>query len=807
MLADNTGGGYRDKADFIGIFILCLGTLLYEVTLTRVFAFVIWSHFSFMVVSTALFGFGLAGVYLTFAQVTGRRLGRDQVPLLSALFGLAAIVSLLVIILVPLDISRMGQWSNWVALLVIYLALILPFFFAGLAISLLLSGSEKRVHKLYFFDLVGAAVGSVLLVFVITPLGASGAIFLSAVGGFLSALVFYLGPKHAWRGLLGLLTVAGLVLMFSAESLLPIPSHQAKRISIDQSPYRMFTGWSVLSRVDVTGFKDDRDQKVKPRDIWINGGENQSFFAGFERDQPNPPEWRLTECFPYLFVAGEGKAPKVAIIGSSGGAEAVFAHSHKAGEIFAVEMDPLICRIVSKDFSWFNHRFFDLPQVRLVNDEGRSFIANSRIKYDLIQMKNNHTPIALGVGSINLSETYLLTVEAMMDYLDHLTPDGMLAIQRWGMSRLATVFRKVASLRGIKNVDQHIIITSGVAWTGRGFFFRMKPFSQAEIDRALKWAKDYGFGVLYHPGMAKDANLFARILKDPNPEAYYHYAGFNLTPPTDNRPFFDHFMMIGEKVDLKAPQLPDGLQEWGQISRWEPFESLKNLLHRFPIPKGEVPVLAIAAQAIIISLLCIFLPLRLFNRRLQGSGMRSWPFILYFSILGLAFIMIELCYIKLYILFLGYPAISMSLIIAILLVFTGIGSFISERFGSNPAATLRKVFVAIFLLNVLTLLITPPLFAFFLGFPLWVRILVTVGLIGPMGLIMGMPFPLGLRLVHQASPTWVGWAWGVNGFMTVVGSIACVFLALYFGFQIILAAAGVLYLLGALVVGRMTAKA
>lgn len=154
-MPDHSDSSPPDKsyADYAGIFLLAMGALLYEIALTRIFSYVIWSHFAFMIVSTALFGFGLSGVWLSIAQLRSWRLGRRQVPLLSILFALSAAASLEIIILVPLNIGEFSQPAQWLYLLIVYASLILPFGFAGLAISILLSGSAQKVHKLYFLVL------------------------------------------------------------------------------------------------------------------------------------------------------------------------------------------------------------------------------------------------------------------------------------------------------------------------------------------------------------------------------------------------------------------------------------------------------------------------------------------------------------------------------------------------------------------------------------------------------------------------------------------------------------------------------
>ncbi len=779
-------------SDYAGIFLLAMGLLLYEVTLTRIFSFVIWSNYAFMIVSTALFGMGLAGVFMSLAGQRRFHMGRDQVPLFSLLFGVLAIVSLVLIIEVPLVVGEFGKLKNWLYLGVIYLALIAPFFCAGVTFTILLSGEGKQVHRLYFFDLIGAALGSILLVLVISPLGASGAVLLAAFLGIAAAAVFaHHGGK--WRLALIAATIICAVATPFGEQLLPIKPHQSKRWFQAGMNATMFSAWSSLSRVDVTGRLVDG--KVEPYDIWINGGENESMLARYSRTAKQEPAWDSIN-FPYIYLSAGGRQPKVAIIGSSGGIEVTYALSHDAGHVDAIEMDPVICAVVKDHYKSINDGMFSLPQVNLANDEGRSYIVNSNKRYDLIQMRNNFTPIAFASGAINLSETYLLTVEAFEDYFAHLTDDGILALNRWGTARMCTIIRALGKRLGIKDIDRHVMIVAGEAWMVNGVYLRKRPYTDEEIAAAYRWEKDRGFKVLYAPDMAKDANLYAKILKSDDPRQYYRAGGYELSPPTDNWPFFDHFLYLGRPVDVTSEDLPTDMKKMGLVLRWLPHSLVQKVFGGDPgIPKSDLPMVAITVEIVLISLLLIVLPLVLLGRR-EASPLRKAPFLAYFSILGAAFIMIELCFIKQFILFLGNPAFSISLVIAALLVFSGIGSFISERFGERPVKALGVVFPLIFALNVAMVFLLPVAFDLFLGSSLAVRIIVSVLVLAPIGTVMGMPFPLGLRLVHNASATMVGWAWGVNGFMTVVGSILTVIISLYLGFQAVLWTAGLLYLCG-----------
>jgi spermidine synthase len=577
-----------------------------------------------------------------------------------------------------------------------------------------------------------------------------------------------------------------------AERLITLYPHQNKRNFKKRLRHMkpLFSGWSTLSRIDVMGRKTKNGIRAQ---IWINGGQNQSFLAVLTPRHLSHPNWNESINYPYIFM--RDKRPDVLIIGSSGGTEVVYALSHRSRHVDAVEMDPLICKLVKEDFKVHNHRLFNRGEVSLINDEGRSFVLNGKRKYDLIQMRNNFTPIAIASGAINLSETYLLTVEGMKDYMEDLKEDGILALNRWGSIRLCTTVRKAFEETGRKNMWKHVVIMTGETWMLNGFYFKNSPFTDKEIAWTKEFARIKHLKVLYHPDMAKDENLYAKVLKGETPSDYYQFAGFDLSPPTDERPFFNHFLAVGGGIiDLKNELFPSELKRIYHLFAWRPFSSSE-----FIVSKSDLPVVSLGIEAVLISFLLIFLPLKL-----KGDGKKGkWPFLIYFSILGIAFIMIELCLIKQFTLFLGIPAVSISMVIALLLLFSGLGSFLAERFIGRECLALRVILPVLFLVGLGFSLIYPWAVPFFLGMPFLHRMLVVTIFIFPLGIFMGMPFPLGLLLVHKHFPEMVGWVWGVNGFMTVIGSVATIIIALIYGFEVVFSIACVLYLLGSLLVGGM----
>lgn len=771
-----------------GIFFLAMGTLLYEVVLTSIFSYTVWSNYAFMIVSTALFGFGVAGVFLFLFQRLNATENMDQrISFFALCFAITAIFSLLIIIWVPLDVSQFDKLRTWAYLAIIFISIMTPFFFAGLSISILLSSYRKKVNRLYFFDLVGASIGSLAIILLITPFGATGVLLFSALLGVLASIVFLEGRllKPA-RIVLSLTFLSILVLIPVSEKIFKIYPHQNKRNFTRRIKTQtvFFSGWSPLSKIDVIGSKAGNSIRAQ---IWINGGQNQSFLAvlGPNDGAIKRPNWKESINFPYIFM--RRKRPKVLIIGSSGGTEVVYALSHKSSHVDAVEMDPLICKIVQKNFKQYNHALFSKQEVHLLNDEGRSFVINTKKEYDLVQMINNFTPIAIASGSINLSETYLLTVEGFKDYINHLTPDGILALNRWGSVRFCTTIRKAFDELGRKDIWNHVTILTGEAWMLNGFYYKNSPFSEKEIGWIKEYARVKHLKVLYHPNMKKDENLYAKILKGKHPESFYRFAGFELSPPTDDKPFFNHFVKMGSIIDINSFVVPELKKIYTLFTKRTDKTGEK------VITKSDLPVFSLAIESIIMSLIFIFIPLILVGRR-EKYKYKKWPFLYYFAVLGIGFIMIELCLMKQFVLFLGYPAISISLIISILLFFTGVGSFISEHFQGKIKSSLKIVFPLIFLVNMGLMFLIPKIFPVFLGSHFAVKVVITVLLLFPLGIVMGMPFPLGLLLVHERSKNLVGWVWGVNGFATVVGSVLTVLMALYWGFSSVLIFASIFYL-------------
>lgn len=780
---------------YVGIFLTAASILLLELALTRVFAVLLWAHLAFMVVGTALFGFGLSGVYLALRPQKSSSGLEKSLSGLSILMGISAVACYLVINYVPFRMWHFSEDpSNYFFLAVWYLALVVPFFLGGLIVAKLLSTFDRHSTKLYGVDLIGAAAGSLLLIPVIPKVGAEGTVVVAALLA-VAAGYFYAPQALRGRRITCLVAVAILAILApKASSVLPIKLHENKRrFNVAQAYNHIYeTNWSPISRVDVAYHSNDIF------DIWIDGGTNESAILRWSGDMATlkPMTWSTIGA---SYDLKAGTEPNVMIIGPAGGKEVLFALSHGAKHVDAVEMDPSIVKMVNKPkYAKFMGGLYQHEKVSLHNDEGRSFLRRQPMEhYDVIQSVNNYTPVAMNAGALNLSAAFLMTKQAIGDYLDHLTPNGVLALHRGAAVRIAIAMREVLAERGVQNPENHIVIFSGEVPYFDGIFLKKSPWTAEEVnklDAYLEGRPLQARKFLWNPVDPIKAGLFYEILTAPvdTLAKFYTSLGVNLTPPTDDQPFMEHFLLFG-KQNLD-PRLPEEFS-FRDKQKW-----------RGMIPRGDFPYLAILTESALLALLFVGLPLALFARKSISSPFFK-GFLGYFSCLGFGFIVIEICLMKRYILFLGNPAYSITTVLVALLAGAGVGSiFATKLFNGNPKRSLKLVLPAVVLSVCAETVLSPIIFDSFLYQDFGMRIAIASMILLPLGFVMGMPFSLGLRLISDTTPDPIerqsisAWAWGMNGYFTVIGSASTVFIAVLFGFKMALSLAVLAYVIGLLAI-------
>ena len=803
-----------DRALFTGVFLVSAAVLLLQVALTRIFSFTIWYHFAYVTISVALLGYGASGTLLAVRPSLAGRLPHRRLSLFAALFSVAVLAALWGAARVPFHPFELTKAPRpqigWMVLS--YGLVTAPFFLAGCAVSLALKLRAERVSRLYFFDLCGAALGCLLVVPAIWRLSTPGAVVAAGVLAALAAAAFAFGDggPGARAGLGGGLVLAALVAtagLVSVPRLGLMPSPEKFLHLVMRDPEHNFvvaTRWTPIYRTDVYRFLDEeftrqfsyagwgisphwKDQ-VPTRGLKVRGiahdGDACAVIYGWGRD---PAELEMFEHHIFATPYQVLHEPDVAIIGVGGGADILNAIAHGARHITGVELDPITVDVVRHDQADFAGHIYDRPDVTVVAGEGRSTLRRSQHRFDLIQLTGVDTMAALSTGAYVLSESYLYTTEAIGEFLDHLTPDGVLCFiqgdfdERHGFPRHSmrqvALFVNALEQRGIHDGEKRIAVLASTEGTPQvACLLANRPFTEAEVKRLWDYSMEQGFVVLALPGVVIDDRVHSRFLRQTEPERRQFLDEFPLVlrATTDDNPFFFSYY------------------RWRNLGK-----SLGDVDVGHTLATGQIVLAAILAQSVVASAVLILLPLLFFRRRgLATAGSRG--FVLYFAGIGLGFILVEISFVQKFVLFLGYPTYALTVVLFSLLLSSGIGSYLTGRMVSAPERRMGPLVGLLAAISLGYLAVLPRLFSALLGAPFAARVALCAALLLPLGLVMGMFFPTGILLARRAGDDFVPWAWGVNGVASVVGTILAVVLAMSFGFRVVTVVALCCYVVAAL---------
>jgi hypothetical protein len=791
---------------YLGVFTTSMAVLSLEIALTRIFSVSLWYHLAFMVISTALLGFGASGTLLTVRRDLLEKNLERNLTRFAGLTALGVVVAFAVMTRLPLDplapltpkLTPAEQVWQTVLLVVLLLAdyvlVVVPFFFAGLTMGSAFSAMAKRISTLYFADLIGAGLGCLVVVGVLWVLPGQGVVLFAAGLAALAAFFFSLwqaaeggrSPIHASRSTF--VATVGAILLFAlspvADRFLPLyipPSKPLSQVNSDPTVKLVYTGVAPFARIDVLykegaslgawGLSQNCTAPPSPEQMFITI--DAAAITAITHFDGNKESIGFVNCAPSSLAYQVRAEPlkSALIIGPGGGIDVLTAYYNDVGRIVGAEINPLIINLVADGALYRDYAgklYTGYPQIQVELAEGRNFVARSQEKYDLIQFSQVDTWAAAASGAYSLSENFLYTTEAFLDYYDHLTDDGMLTVGRWYFEppqqafRLVTLGTAALEARGVTNPSQHfMVVRAGDTAT---FIMKKTPFTAEEIGRLRGVVSKLSFSMLYAPDETDPHNWFVRFFTAPDREQFFRAYPLDVTPTTDNRPFF--FEYYG----------------------WSNFGDFRS---------GKVTLVILLIQALLLAGGLILWPLWRFQRRgLATGGARR--FLVYFAALGIGYIFIELGLMQRFILFLGHPVYSTSVVLFSLLTFSGIGSFLSGRLlgERDPRQLQRLIIPGLGLLTAVYIWALPPLFHLWLPLDLPYRVILSGLLLAPLGLLMGMPFPLGIRLVDRVNTTLVPWAWGVNGFGSVVGSILAVMIAQSYGFALVIGLAVIIYLGG-----------
>ena len=789
------------RSDRLSLFLLSAATLTFEINLTRVFSVAQFYHFAFLVVSLALLGFGAAGSYLAFSSRPSRWQPSQALAGLSFAAGLSILGAYALVNWLPFDSFSIAWDARQVLLLILNcLGLSAPFFFSGLAVGLLLSVAPGQAGRTYATNLIGSACGCAIALLAPIFVGGEGVVALSsglaAFGGLVSAR-----SRSLQIGALALLCITTLDLSLRLVGG-PLPW-----LSLRLSPYKglsyalQYPGaevisqrWNSFSRVDVVRSPGVRSfPGLSYRYQGQLPAEDGLLVDGDELSPVLHPEY-ARDFFGYLpaAIAFQLRPQSLALIlEPRGGLDVLTALELGAQQVTAVESNPLIVQAAGSAYQ--------KPGVTVKNETGRSFLRRSRQRFDviLLSLASSYHPVRSGAYS--LAEDYRYTVEAFQDAYHRLEPDGLLVASRWIQSppseelRLfALVITAVENLGG--NPPQQVVALRG--YNTATLLLKKSPYTAAELGAIRAFARARAFDLIYAPDIqAEETNRYNRLsepvyyqefisLLNASPRnAYYAAYTYDVSPPTDDKPFFGHFFKWSQAGEV-----------WAELGKtWQPFGGASYFV-----------VLALLGVATLLSALLVLLPAAALRKSSvspatvahttlsAGDGLALG----YFGLIGLAFLLVEMPLLQRFILYLGSPAHAMAVILFALLLFSGLGSRVSQR------APLRASLLALVLLLLCLPWILPSIFDRTLGWALIYRMGVTTILLAPIGFLMGMPFPGGISrlLERRGRASLVPWAWAVNGAASVIASVLAALLALSFGFSWVLRLGALLYLCAEVVI-------
>jgi len=758
-----------------GVALSSFAALLLELSLTRLFSVVLFYHFAFLAISIALLGLGAGGV---FAHIKKQRLKKADLRTIAAICaGITAVVippALEVILHTPVSLQLSGE--NFLRLTLIYTVSAVPFFLTGIQFSVIFGRTPASITHLYGADLAGGALACVAVVPLLNWIGAPNAILFAALCAAIAAVIW--SPASAIRKTsLAMTTIILLLLIANRDGRLAdiIWAKGIRRHNVE------FARWNAISRVEV----DRQDDGAR---VVVIDADANTFIMNADPHQWEGSEWqkRLMASPPAL-VNILRPYGAYAIIGPGGGVDVLRAVANGSPDVTGIEINPIIATdIMRRHYGDFAYHLYERPEVHLHVSDGRSFIRSTSQQFDVVQMTLVDTWASTAAGAFALSENSLYTTEAFSEYFQHLKPDGMVAVTRWEFEkprealRVVSVAMNALHQLGVPDAARHFIVISESQLDEDGInvavLAKKTAFTQHEEEVVRHHiASNPPMQILYSPSGSEN-NAFAELIKSNAPYGFSRSYAYNVSPVSDNAPFFFFTMKPGQIFQPNR----DHAMDW----------------------KVNLGV-AVLVMLLVISIMAVlmFLIVPLMFDRAHGSARGLF----YFIVVGLGYILVEVTFIQRFVLFLGHPTYALTVVIFLMLLASGAGSLASRKLLPRERGLSFPL-----LLIIATLLayvaVLPALLDHFVSAAFPVKILISGMLLVPLGFAMGMPFPTGLRALAGDGETTersIEWAWAMNAASSVLGSVLAIVVAIEFGLNITLACGAATYALALLFHSRL----
>ncbi len=759
---------------YTGIFFFSFSALSYEIILTRLFSISLWYHFAFMVISIAMLGIAASGTALSLYP--GLK-APSRIGLYGVFLGAGISLSYIISNQIPFDPVRLS-WDRiqLIYISLYYMVLAVPFFFFGLCISTAFSTTSERAGILYGSDLLGAGAGSIFLLFFLSVVGPEKAVIIISSIALTGSLItggLKTGIASASLILLNLFIISMPVLeprMSPYKGLqLALRYPDAERIKTYNTPF---------SRIDI--FKSPAARFAPglslkyleglPEQIGISidGGDINSITNAEKKESLGFLKY-LPSSLPYEI----GRRDNVLIVEPRGGLEVLLAIMSGSENIHKVDSNPYVIKVIRDALDDFSGGIY---KEKTWSGMGRSWLKRNDRRFDIIDM-----PLigASPSSSFGIAEDYRFTVEAFKEYLRHLNNNGILSINlfilpppRIELRLLSTIAQSMEEM-GIEDVEKRIAAIR--SWGTLCILAKRSVFEPQEINAIRRFSKERRFDLVYLPGIKREeTNVYVKMPSDEYPMAFKEILSpetrqrfqrsyiFDIRPVRDENPFFHYFLRL---KNLKK------------------IYDLMGRKWQFFIEEGYL-LPAVFIQVLLLSIALTIMPAMAIKTRIKGRGLNlDLNLFLYFASIGLGFMFVEVSLIQKMILTLEIPFYAAAAVLTSILIGSGMGSLLSHRF---PGLRRPYMLIALSFLIIVYSLLIPPLSGTVSQYSLPLKILLTFTFLIPLSMLMGIPFPTGLKALGERCPDLIPWAWAINGCLSILAPIAAIMLAMAVGFKTVL---------------------
>lgn len=776
----NTGKTSIVKLSF-SVSLLSAAIVAFQLSLIQILSITQWYHFAYMVISVALLGFGAAGTVLSLTKKFFIERAETILPGLMTLSGLAMALSVSIAQAEAIRFDSyllFADYSQLWKIISTYLLFLIPFFLGALAIGIIFIKYIHKIGVLYFANMLGSGLGGLAAVFLMWIF------FPEKLPSVIAAIAFTAGviivPKEQRNvfTFIVTVTVAVLVFMYMTPAKLQLSEYKSltktfnlpnsKIILKESSPYGLINIVSTPYLRYAPGLSIKYPGMVSAENAAFNNGE----WVG-------PLISNKSDSLDYLFFMTEnlgyitGDRQSVLVLGAGTGRQVRTAILNNAERITSVEQNKALTNLLEGKLASKVDFILNNKSVHPQNISPRTFLLSTPQKFDLIALPMIDA-FGGSSGMYALQEQYLLTVESFNEMLAALNRNGVVNVSTYidypyrNPLKILATFAEAFKRREIENPQEYIAAIKN--WNTVTFLVKKDPLTVSEIDSIRSFCYRMNFDVVLLPGITNEErekfnklqdtsvySMFDRILqsKEKRSKLYTEYS-FNIKPAMDNQPYFSQFLL------------------------WKTIPLLADLFGNQSVPFFEVGYLLMYFTFIQITILAVILIIvPLFKLGFKGGG--KLKTLLYFSGLGLGYMLIEIILIQRFTLYFGNVIYAAALVVCLMLVSSGFGSLVSQKITAKP----YRIFVIVSII-----IISFIIYALFLsgwlrttiGFSLTAKIILSFIWIAPPAFFMGMPFPLGLKMLSFSNESQIPWAWGINGVFSVVSTVLATIIAVEFGF-------------------------